>query len=79
MELDLTKKENQWIVEWLQKQIEKEHHKGSNLLVLNSENGYIDIVFGFKNNQLFVKSFIGYERCSESSKALLELLDFIKS
>ena len=79
MELELTKNENQWIVKWLQKQITKEHYKGSNLLVLNTEKGYVDVVFGFKNNQLLVKAFTGYERCSESSKALLELLNFIKS
>ena len=79
MELNLTQKKNQWIVKWLQKQINDKHHKGSNLLVLSSEEGYIDIVFGFKNNQLLVKAFKGYERCSESSKAISELLEYIKS
>jgi hypothetical protein len=79
MEIDLSKQENQWIVKWLQKQITSKHYKGANLLVLSSEQGYIDVVFGFKNKQLLVKAFIGETRCSQSSKAILELLEYINS
>jgi len=78
MEIDLTKQENQWIIRWLKNQIIDKHYKGANLLVLSSEKGYIDIVFGFKNNQLLVKAFIEPNKYNESSKALFELFEYIK-